>query len=277
MACDVWTINPQPMGAFYDFTNADYVDEHGIPRIRSKDCPIHGQKQWHRLSSSEQVACDELKDVRLNRNQCNENHLFSSPISDSCPIKCYKQNREKDIPLVHNQENISENKNGGFSQDGFESQKIDHNSRTLKSDVSKRDCVHPSSSCSATDHSKSKNKKFRDEDVFLQAQGHKPCAQNSYHKYHISKKHALCDVGRSTNENNNAVDSFCNEKASGQQQMFSDNSDIHIFSSYKHYKCACQKSQVSYYASFPEKLVERVGAGFGKIKTQIIEGAREEL
>jgi hypothetical protein len=84
---DVWTIPSEPMGDWtYDFDGADYVDNHGIPRKLSPDCPVHQPLREPRQVFLGRGECDESKGRPSIHNRRTDDDLVLAQARVDAPI-----------------------------------------------------------------------------------------------------------------------------------------------------------------------------------------------
>jgi DNA modification methylase len=107
----VWWMATQPFSGWaYDFENADYVDDRGIPRKVSQDCPAHGRSLTPQTISREDAECDEPKDDGSSRTSDSGFHPEIKQFGDSPPIANCKETQLQDNPSNETHENTFSNR-----------------------------------------------------------------------------------------------------------------------------------------------------------------------
>ncbi|MDD5459722.1 MAG: DNA methyltransferase [Phycisphaerae bacterium] len=251
---DVWTIATQAFsGVFYDFDSADYVDDRGIPRKWSPDCPIHEQDGRLRRESLGVVSCDEPKDSCLNGSEHKNGRLSQVPQSSVSAKDCYKTNQDEDNLSCETLDDNARSNKDGSSPEMVSCKKSFHTTDILNEPIpSTKDCFSPSCESSAIQHN-IENCKSNPVDPIAQSDTVSevlPC-----HKKNSELQLSL-NVPLPNNDENNKEPYISHRPI---QAAGTPDHNIYISSYIKgnKAKCTCQENKTSHFATFPEELVNK--------------------
>lgn len=245
---NVWNFPTQSFSDWgYDFEHADYVGDDGKPYKLSPDCPIHGLH--HGKGTQKKGAYDELSNLLENDKDGNAICHVQEPESESVSIldpdvvMKVGDNGDGQIP-----ENTSANKTS--SSNMVAPRKSAHTENTQKIPSSRLDYCSQADAQIAIEH----NKKTRKMGPVLET--NPACIVSEENELHIDGKQvqlSMVGLDAHTSENNNEVDCASNEKVlSPLVETLSHNAH----KSYSNSKCTCRISQISHFATFPERLPE---------------------
>jgi DNA modification methylase len=252
----VWEVATQPFSEWaYDFSGAHYVDDHGIPRKLSPDCPVHGRSEGLPRGFREDDACGEQPDVQSSCNQHTENDRVAEPAAGSVPIRNYTAKPlEGMLQPSGNAARISENRTSDVLKGEPETTSRTPGIQKESCPLSNSDSPLPACSQTATSHS-NQNCKTGLSDSSLQ--GDTPCEESAG-----GTPRTLLELFSSEpNESNGGSKSGerpCSENGSqsAPSASASRKSRSQIRRSSTQAKCTCPVSQVSHFATFPPALIE---------------------
>jgi hypothetical protein len=254
----VWAINPGQFSDWaYDFKNADYVDDCGIPRTRSQDCPIHGLHAQPLPTDHEDVSDDGQA-----------NHQVSHIVD----IDDHHAQEQAGVALstVHHRTALSEDSQDVLSQESTDESKIDdcpdevEREKSLRSphtqlqhEVSKTDLLGLPCAHSATE---SNNQNHKNAHAPLSEQPDSVSLEMPCHIESTLSQLFSLEPFRRIDENSTLGDVREHEQDTTPLQKADHNNHKHPQSSSdtsaNDYKCTCKISQVSHFAVFPPALVE---------------------
>lgn len=244
----VWTVPSFAYSDYgYDFSKADYVDRHGIPRKWSPDCPVHEQDGQLRQVNRATVSCGEQQHDQIDHSERTAHHHVLAQPSSVYPTDNCKTNSHEGNPSCGHQKNKIESKTSG-EIDAVEREKSSRKRDIQpKSDPSKMDCSDHTYEHSAISHNIGTCKNSHDDlGVSVDKDDGEP----------LSRKHRKepCLPAQDENISPNKSEELSLSFAS--PLPVSRTAHIESSKTCNKDKCLCTISQVSHFATFPPDLIK---------------------
>jgi len=247
----VWTIATQKFSDYgYDFSTADYVDAHDIPRKWSPDCPVHERDGRLRPERPGAASCDEQEPCPLNDNEHRHCHHASTPSLSALPTDCCKRNRDEGNPSCAQQDDIGANKIDDLPDVAELGIPAHTNDTQEQSSLSTTDCCPPSCESFATEHNIDDRRNGHGDQTLS---GDNACEESASRIENTELPLYENEHGGSTHANSTTP---CTDHRKLRGQTSSCKNDKYSCIKDTQAKCTCQVNRISHFATFPEKVVE---------------------
>jgi hypothetical protein len=245
----VWTIPSAPFSDWgYDFSAADYVDDRGIPRKWSPDCPAHARDGRPRQSSLGVAACDESESSSLTDSaRSDADRERARPVAADATSHC-RNSLAEDSPSDALRLGNGLNRMPAHER---ETEAVQRRVSTIdtpaRCDPSTKDSAIRACAPIARDRSSDD----RRSDHAGQTLSDDTVSEQSASRI-ASTAPQLCmsELDASTDASNTTP---CSDRQKSSAETVGDSIDT---SSPIHAKCLCAVSQLSHFATFPPALVE---------------------